>query len=370
MIRLFAGLGGDGAMRFIGEVERGAACGCRCPECGSPLVAKQGNEKEWHFAHEGGQERPECEAGAINMLRRLAVEYLRAQPALEFPQYRERVQVRSSLRELTEEVAWKARIVGAVEWLERPPKSAPVGRANLETGDELEIFVEIGDQPSHGYPPGADAKASVLFWSPLPVVSDLRERLYAEQHLRHHGQFIWRHHPDSLHIAEAARARLRAQATQDDEQVERARQHQAAEAGRKWAGIAGRLQQRPPDEVHPSVNREPEASFDGLKRPEALPQSYDWAPDQKVGSGFILYRLRDGSAWVVYTLRDASHAIAAWPRAEDGWDEALPPSVGTPDLTLGVYRTSDLVATMTFLAPRADIVRATSDPREFEAAVR
>jgi hypothetical protein len=103
MIRLFAGLGRDGAMRFIGEVERGAACGCSCPECGSPLVAKQGNEKDWHFAHEGGQERPECEAGAINMLRRLAVEYLRGQPTLELPPFRERVTVRSPLRELSED---------------------------------------------------------------------------------------------------------------------------------------------------------------------------------------------------------------------------------------------------------------------------
>ena len=370
MIRLFAGLGGDGAMRFIGEVERGAACGCRCPECGSPLVAKQGNEKEWHFAHEGGQERPECEAGATNMLRRLAVEYLRAQPVLEFPSYRERVQVRSLQRELTEVVAREVRIVGAVEWIERSPKASPVGLARIETGDELEIFVEIGDQQAHGHSPGTDANASIVFWSTLPAVSDLRERSYAEQHLRNHGQFIWRHLPDSLHIAEAARTHLLAQAAQDDEQVHRARQRQAADAGRKWAGIADRLQQRPLGEVHLSDNHEPEANVTAPKRPEAPPQSYDWAPDQKMGSSFVFYRLRDGSAWVVYTRQDASYAIAAWPRAEDGWDEALPPSVGTPDKTLGVYRASDLGSAMTFLAPRADIVRATSDPREFEATVR
>lgn len=76
MINLFDGIGPQGEMRFIGEVERGAACGCRCPECNSPLIAKQGNEKEWHFAHEGGRERPECHAGAMNMLRRLAIEHL------------------------------------------------------------------------------------------------------------------------------------------------------------------------------------------------------------------------------------------------------------------------------------------------------
>ena len=89
-----------------------------------------------------------------------------------------------------------------------------------------------------------------------------------------------------------------------------------------------------------------------------------------MGSAFIFYRWRDGSTWVVYTLQDASYAIAAWPRAEEGWDEALPPSVGKPDKILGVYRASDLPSAMTFLANRADIVRATSNPREFEAAIR
>ena len=210
MISLFAGLGRDGAMRFIGEVERGAACGCLCPECGSPLVAKQGNEKDWHFAHEGGQERPECEAGATNMLRRLAVEYLRKQESIDLPPFRERVKVRSPLRELSEEVAWSVRIAGAVQWIDRPSKSSPVGRAQLEQGGGLEIFVEIGDQVSRSYLSGPDAKASVVFWSTLPVASDLRKRLDAEQHLRKCGLFIWRHHPDSSGVVQAARLRLRA----------------------------------------------------------------------------------------------------------------------------------------------------------------
>jgi len=366
MIRLFAGLGRDGAMRFIGEVERGAACGCTCPECGSPLVAKQGNEKDWHFAHEGGQERPECEAGAINMLRRLAVEYLRGQPTLELPPFRERVKVRSPLRELSEEVVWPVRVVGAVQWFDRPPKSSPVGRCQLEAGVDLEIFVEIGDQVSRSYPPGPDAKASIVFWSTLPVVSDLRKRLYAEQHLRRHGQLVWRHHPDNLGIAEAARARLGVQARSDEEQIDRIRRRQADEAGRKWAGIAGRLQHPAPEGAFVSLTREAEANSVDLKRPQSIAKKYDWAPDQKPGSAFIFYRLRDGSAWVVYTLQDASHAIAAWPRAEEGWDEALPPKVGIPDTALGVYRARDLVSAMTFLAPQAEVVRATSDPSEFE----
>jgi len=366
MIRLFAGLGSNGAMRFIGEVERGAACGCSCPECGSPLVAKQGNEKEWHFAHEGGQERPECEAGAINMLRRLAVEHLQGRDVLELPRYSELVKVRSSLRELSEDVGWGARLVGPVQWVEHPAKAEPVGRGPLDVGCELEIFVEIGDQLSRPSPPANDTKAGIVFWSPLPMVSDLRERTHAEQHIRNHGRFIWRHHPDSLGTVDVARSRLRVQAKQDDDHVEHIRQRQAEDAGRKWAIIAGRLQQQQIPAIEPLSIDDGQA----IRAPDTPPtkpieQAYDWAPQRKANTAFIFYRLHDDSAWVVYTLQDGSHAIAAWPSADDGWDEALPQSVGVPDEELGVYRARDLVSAMTFLAARAAVVRATSDPREF-----
>lgn len=35
----------------VGSVPKGNNCGCICPSCQTPLVARQGNEKEWHFAH-------------------------------------------------------------------------------------------------------------------------------------------------------------------------------------------------------------------------------------------------------------------------------------------------------------------------------
>jgi len=81
----------SGAIRFVGDVQRGAACGCFCPMCKSPLVAKQGNTNEWHFSHEASQERPECEAGAENLARSLGIEFARElaqRRALVLPEYR------------------------------------------------------------------------------------------------------------------------------------------------------------------------------------------------------------------------------------------------------------------------------------------
>lgn len=35
----------------VGSVERGSACRCVCPSCRTPLIARQGIQNAWHFAH-------------------------------------------------------------------------------------------------------------------------------------------------------------------------------------------------------------------------------------------------------------------------------------------------------------------------------
>lgn len=49
----------------VGSVAKGKACGCICPSCQTPLIARQGNEKEWHFAHRShdvhNETRKECD---------------------------------------------------------------------------------------------------------------------------------------------------------------------------------------------------------------------------------------------------------------------------------------------------------------------
>jgi hypothetical protein len=41
-----------GELVDVHSVGRGAACGCICPSCRTPLIARQGKAKIWHFAHE------------------------------------------------------------------------------------------------------------------------------------------------------------------------------------------------------------------------------------------------------------------------------------------------------------------------------
>lgn len=355
-MNLFAGIGPTGEMRFIGEVARGAACGCRCPECGSQLIAKQGAENEWHFAHEAGQERPECAAGAINMLRRFAVEHLRHSEALTLPPYR--VTVWSSPQAgggRSEIVEWAVQFSNPPEWLPRGPRNSAVARGALDTGVKAELFVEIEGQHGQAISAGRHQGATISFVCSLPPPSDLRDRLRAERHLRQHGRLEWRHHPDYAGRVAAAEARVRKLWIED---IARARAHAAErslDAGKRWAQLGQQLgkeyEERP---VQPATT------------PRAIPmESVPWAPDRKPGASFIFYRLKDGSSWVVYTLRDDSIAIAPWIK-EEGWDEMLPSSVAVADTGLGVYRGKGLSAVMIFFGARTERTLATTDPRELE----
>jgi hypothetical protein len=66
MLQVFA-LDNDEVVRHVDEVERGLACGCRCPVCHQPVMAKQGEIKEWHFAHASGADCLNAGETALHM---------------------------------------------------------------------------------------------------------------------------------------------------------------------------------------------------------------------------------------------------------------------------------------------------------------
>lgn len=69
----------------VASVPRGRNCNCICPSCKTPLVARQGQVKEWHFAHQSrgvhAETRNECdysfEMSVRLMLRQLSSKGLR-----------------------------------------------------------------------------------------------------------------------------------------------------------------------------------------------------------------------------------------------------------------------------------------------------
>lgn len=51
------------------QVAKGLACNCICPVCESPVVAKQGDDKVWHFAHHTptGSKSVNCGEGCVHL---------------------------------------------------------------------------------------------------------------------------------------------------------------------------------------------------------------------------------------------------------------------------------------------------------------
>ena len=249
----------------------------------------------------------------------------------------------------------------AAQWTEKPTRAGTAALLCLADGSRVQLLVEIGDAASRAQQRADGSCAAVVFWCTLPSVLDLRKREDALRHVDRHGKFVWIQHPDVQGMEVAARERLLAAAKSDEEQAQRDRFGRAQEAfhagaSAGWPAGYGR-------QAAPEGNRQPvgvEAARD--RKADSLEQSKIWAPDRKPNTAFVFYRMSEHSAWVIYTRTDGSSSIAAWPSAQDGWDEELPPSVGRPDPAFAVYRATDLVSAMMYLGPRSIAMRATSDP--------
>lgn len=63
----------DGVATSIENVESGLKCGCICPSCGEPLIARKGAQRMHHFAHHSGHS---CEYGYETSLHLAAKEIL------------------------------------------------------------------------------------------------------------------------------------------------------------------------------------------------------------------------------------------------------------------------------------------------------
>ena len=71
-------------------------------------------------------------------------------------------------------------------------------------------------------------------------------------------------------------------------------------------------------------------------------------PWSKPLSSIAYFTLNDGSKWVRTEHVNGFHMMMPWP-SFDGWDEALPASVGTPDLPLGGYRIDNVAVAVGYM---------------------
>jgi len=77
----------DGLMVDASSVPRGRHCGCVCPSCVTPLIARQGEVREWHFAHATNDSGAEevCDYSALVSIRLMSHQVLADIEAINLP---------------------------------------------------------------------------------------------------------------------------------------------------------------------------------------------------------------------------------------------------------------------------------------------
>ncbi len=81
----------EGRIRSVDEVARGLACECVCPCCREAVIARQGDIREWHFAHVADSE---CEGGLETALHLAAKQLLLEHRGMTVPEIRIQKEVR------------------------------------------------------------------------------------------------------------------------------------------------------------------------------------------------------------------------------------------------------------------------------------
>lgn len=325
---LFAALDADGNARYIGDVVRGAACGCFCSECKSPVVAKHGTEKEWHFAHEASQERPQCVPGSINLLRRLATERLLEPATLDLPECREIVFRRANFSDIREVATWRLPRASIVQRFLDSAFSKPVASLEPEgmPGCAIALWVQIGelDLETTG-----EFAGELVYHCPTPPKGAITTLASAVAFLQLNSRWLWQRSPDVFGELEKANARLK----------ERVASHQA-EIASKFHQLKARFHENRASSTPFAWSPLPiDAAAAVAPVPSSLPRP-PWAALKKVNTSFFAFQmLSEGEYWIVFEAADhPGYYIVPGTGCFDGWDEALPRSFGTPDLDKGAYQ--------------------------------
>lgn len=359
-----------GEIRFVGDVPNGVSCGCICPTCGSPLVARQGRENEWHFAHEASQERPECLVGAMNLARGLGIEHLRRlhdAGKLLLPPYFTKASISTPWIARSQPVSWSAQLAGPLSWAEQPAKSHAVATGFLNTGASIAIFVQVGDLnlPFLDGLPTDCAYATLLVAPTWP--KGTRTRDDALSVIASTALLRWGYQPDSLGIRAKVQQELEVMAEQERVRLEQIRAFKAEEARWRWSAMSRTASQGDSRSATPPTH-----------------VRYPGYPGHKISCSFQFFRLGDDQAWVFYPLDEQfveelenrvrldgplppkMWAIAPAHGAFEGWDECLPLGVGQALLSEGIYLVRDHLPAVMFLSPRSKVSASAQDPVEFQ----
>ncbi len=95
----------------VADVPKGRQCGCICPSCSIPLIARQGKANRWHFAHASrnvDEIGRECSFSFFVSVRTMAKQLLETGLTITLPEWHDRIREKRH-GELFVEEFWIAR---------------------------------------------------------------------------------------------------------------------------------------------------------------------------------------------------------------------------------------------------------------------
>ncbi|ART61480.1 hypothetical protein CBP36_21165 (plasmid) [Acidovorax carolinensis] len=358
MVVLFAGLDSTGQVRYLDEVPSGLACECTCLTCGAALVARKGSINDWHFAHQNGQQNPECLAGARNLLRQLTAQTLRERGSLPATQpYATMIRAEKA----SERFTWgEQERIESIDWQDPTGPRATAAELVLTEGRRAELRIAVEGE-SWGMAAGREHQGLLVVTVGMPDGVAFRSREALVASILGTMQAKWE--CPAGHHAWYARARSQVQAKSDAFRSK----FEAARALFEQRRVAMQPLAAGPVPRDP-VNLPQDPSF----VPE--PPLPEWAVDHKPGTSMLCYQLRDGERWVLYETIASGYLLRQWPEPQDGWDESFPPSLGSPDLELGAYKVSSYHQFIPAFGRYSAGTRSTSDARavgaQFESLLK
>jgi competence protein CoiA len=132
------GVGLDGRLVHVSEVENGLACNCRCPRGTRRLISKQGPKTGWHFAHQADACAGAFESMVHNLGKQIIADEGTVQlPPLEFIEHGITIDIAPSCLVPFRDVAAEVRRDGY-----RPDIMGLAGLVRAEAGPvAIELFV-------------------------------------------------------------------------------------------------------------------------------------------------------------------------------------------------------------------------------------
>ena len=362
--KIFIGTDQVGQIRHIEDVRSGLECGCVCVMCKGPLIARKGSINDWHFAHESGQTHINCEVGARNYLRHVACEVL----VDHFERIPKPVRGRRLSMGFRDLIRSEPDAIGSVELLKAlqidklGPSTVVAAGLTKRSKSPFVIYVAVGQDPLPSLPqePRMVLLVEVPALGPVELVS--RDKTISG--LRRSMRLRW------LREAEEPEdcSPLPPTPLNDDLFANRprtSRLQQPVNLLDMPRPYVSRSMPLPVARAVPRIEHQTAGTLDNGTEPPS------WVGWLKPQASMFCYRFTEGSFWLLgqidpamqHWAPSAKSLLRQWPYSQDGWDEALTSSFGTPNIKFEGYVSADPLL-LQHLSTMIARLSNTYDPRE------